>query len=210
MIALYSINLRIMGKANLSLLDKPTLIKSFNSLLQNLPEPLPTFGSAIFLGLIAIAIKFAIDYFLNSELGLAMRATGANPTMAAAQGIQTGSQILMGMAISNGLVALAGALFAQLNGFADISMGIGTIIFGLAAVIIGETIFDRFRIAQATIGALAGSIFYRIVIAIALSLDIFGLQAQDLNLITATLVAIALILPQVLPKKRTTQRNSVG
>ncbi len=200
MIALYSINLRIMGKSNIALLDKPTIFKSFNTLLQALPEPIPTFGSAILLGLLAIAFKLLLDTFLKSQLGLAMRATGANPAMAQAQGISTGSLILLGMAIANGFAALGGALFAQLNGFADIGMGIGTIIFGLAAVIVGEALFDRLNITQATWGAILGSILYRLVVAIALSLDFLGLQAQDLNLITALLVTIALILPNRLAK----------
>jgi putative tryptophan/tyrosine transport system permease protein len=200
MIALYSINLRIMGKANIAILDKPTLFKSFNDLIKNLPEPIPTFGSAILLGLLAIGLKLLLDYFLKSQLGLAMRATGANPTMAQAQGISTGNLILLGMAIANAFSALGGALFAQLNGFADIGMGIGTIIFGLAAVIVGEAVFDRLSITQATIGAILGSIVYRIVVAIALSLDFLGLQAQDLNLITAVLVTISLILPNRIAK----------
>jgi putative tryptophan/tyrosine transport system permease protein len=195
MIALYSINLRIMGKSNIALLDKPTIFKAFNALLQSLPEPIPTFGSAILLGLIAIAAKLLLDTFLCSQLGLAMRATGANPAMAQAQGISTGALIMLGMSMANGFAALGGALFAQLNGFADVGMGIGTIIFGLAAVIVGEALFDRLNITQATWGAILGSILYRLVIAIALSLDNLGLQAQDLNLITAILVAIALILP---------------
>jgi putative tryptophan/tyrosine transport system permease protein len=200
MIALYSINLRIMGKANIAILDKPTLFKAFNDLIKNLPEPIPSFGSAILLGVLAIGLKLILDYFLKSQLGLAMRATGANPTMAQAQGISTGNLILLGMAIANAFAALGGALFAQLNGFADIGMGIGTIIFGLAAVIVGEAVFDRLSITQATIGAILGSIVYRIVVAIALSLDFLGLQAQDLNLITAVLVTIALILPNRIAK----------
>ena len=200
MIALYSINLRIMGKANVALLDKPTIFKAFNALIQSLPEPIPTFGNAILLGIMAIGFKLLLDRFLKSHLGLAMRATGANPTMAQAQGISTGYFILLGMAMANAFAALGGALFAQLNGFADVGMGIGTIIFGLAAVIIGETVFDRLSITQATLGALLGSILYRIVVAIALSLDFLGLQAQDLNLITAILVTIALILPNRIAK----------
>jgi putative tryptophan/tyrosine transport system permease protein len=137
---------------------------------------------------------------LRSQLGLALRATGANDQMARAQGIDTDRAILSGMALSNGLVALAGALFAQLNGFADVSLGTGTIVFGLAAVIVGETLLPGRTVAQATIGALLGSILYRIVVAAALNLKFLGLQSQDLNLITAVLVAVALVLPQVRSK----------
>ena len=198
MIALYSINLRIMGRPNLPLLNQPTLFQPINDLLKSWPEPIPTFGNTLILATIALTTKLIFDWFLQSEIGLAMRATGANPAMARAQGISTSAMVMLGMAIANGLAAFAGALFAQLNGGADVSMGIGTIIFGLAAVIGGETIFNRLSIVQATIGAIVGSILYRIVIAIALQADVLGIQSQDLNLVTAVLVTIALVLPNKL------------
>jgi putative ABC transport system permease protein len=195
MIALYSINLRIMGRPNLPLLNQPTVFQPINNFIQSWPEPIPTFGNTILLATIALITKLIFDWFLQSEIGLAMRATGTNPAMARAQGISTSAMILLGMAIANGLAAFAGALFAQLNGGADVGMGIGTIIFGLAAVIGGETLFNRLSIVQATIGAIVGSILYRIVIAIALQADVLGIQSQDLNLVTAVLVTIALVLP---------------
>lgn len=198
MIALYSINLRIMGRPNLPLLNQPTLFQPINDLLKSWPEPIPTFGNTLILAIIALSTKLIFDWFLQSEIGLAMRATGANPAMARAQGISTSAMVMLGMAIANSLAAFAGALFAQLNGGADVSMGIGTIIFGLAAVIGGETVFNRLSIVQATIGAIVGSILYRIVIAIALQADVLGIQSQDLNLVTAVLVAIALVLPNKL------------
>ncbi len=198
MIALYSINLRIMGRPNLPLLNQPTVFQPINNFIQSWPEPIPTFGNTILLATIALITKLIFDWFLQSEIGLAMRATGANPAMARAQGISTSAMVLLGMAIANSLAAFAGALFAQLNGGADVGMGIGTIIFGLAAVIGGETVFNRLNIVQATIGAIAGSILYRIVIAIALQADVLGIQSQDLNLVTAVLVTIALILPNKL------------
>jgi putative ABC transport system permease protein len=133
--------------------------------------------------------------FLLSELGLAMRATGANPRMAEAQGIPIGGITCLGMALSNALVALAGALFAQTNGFADVTLGTGTIVVGLAAVIVGESILPRATVAAAVIGCVLGSLVYRIVVALALEADVLGLQASDLNLITAVLVGGALILP---------------
>lgn len=201
MIALYSINLRIMGRPNLPLLNQPTLFQPINDLLKSWPEPIPTFGNTLILATIALITKLIFDWFLQSEIGLAMRATGANPAMARAQGISTSAMVMLGMAIANSLAAFAGALFAQLNGGADVSMGIGTIIFGLAAVIGGETVFNRLSIVQATIGAIIGSILYRIVIAIALQADILGIQSQDLNLVTAVLVAIALVLPNKLKVK---------
>ncbi len=198
MIALYSINLRIMGRPNLPLLNQPTLFQPINALLKSWPEPISTFGNTLVLATIALITKLIFDWFLQSEIGLAMRATGANPAMARAQGISTSAMVMLGMAIANGLAAFAGALFAQLNGGADVSMGIGTIIFGLAAVIGGETVFNRLSIVQATIGAIVGSILYRIVIAIALQADVLGIQSQDLNLVTAVLVTIALVLPNKL------------
>lgn len=198
MIALYSINLRIMGRPNLPLLNQPTVFQPINNFIQSWPEPIPTFGNTILLATIALITKLIFDWFLQSEIGLAMRATGANPAMARSQGISTSAMTLLGMAIANGLAAFAGALFAQLNGGADVGMGIGTIIFGLAAVIGGETLFNRLSIVQATIGAIVGSILYRIVIAIALQADVLGIQSQDLNLVTAVLVTIALVLPNKL------------
>jgi putative tryptophan/tyrosine transport system permease protein len=193
MIALYSINLRIMGKPNVSLLGEPTLLKPLQSLLSNLPFWL---GTPLVMLVMTLVIKLLIDRFFTTAIGLAMRATGANPDMARAQGINTDAMILLGMGMSNGLIALAGALFAQINGFADVTMGVGTIVFGLAAVIVGETLLPVKSIAGATIGALVGSILYRFVVAIALNTKLFGLQSQDLNLVTAILVTLALVLPQ--------------
>ena len=133
MIALYSINLRIMGKPNVPLIAEPTLF----TLLQ--PEWLSDYVfRPLLLVFIVIAAKLLLDWFFTTQKGLAIRATGSNPRMARAQGVNTGGMILLGMAISNALVALAGALFAQTQGGADISMGIGTIVIGLAAVIVGE------------------------------------------------------------------------
>ena len=117
-----------------------------------------------------------------------MRATGVNPRMAEAQGIRVGAVTCLGMALSNGLVALAGALFAQANGFADVTLGTGTIVVGLAAVIIGETLLPRPTVLAAVVGCLLGSVVYRIAVAFALEADFLGLQASDLNLVTAVLV----------------------
>jgi len=135
--------------------------------------------------------------FLESDAGLAMRATGANPRMARAQGVDTRWQIYLGLALSNALVALGGALFAQTNGFAGVTSGVGTIVVGLAAVIIGETLFGARGILLALIGCVVGSILYRIAIQVALSTDALGLKASDLNLVTAVLVAVALVLPRL-------------
>ena len=190
MIALFSINLRIMGRPNIALINEPTVL-----------SPLAGLGlSALWLQPLAMALVALVGggllaAFLLSEYGLALRATGANPRMARAQGIGTGSAICVGMALSNALVALAGALFAQTNGFADVTIGTGTIVVGLAAVIIGETILPARRIGLVVLACVAGSILYRLAVAFALNADLLGLEASDLNLVTAVLVGLALILP---------------
>ncbi|MCO4860058.1 ABC transporter permease [Cupriavidus sp. WGtm5] len=190
MIALYSINLRIMGRPNVPLITEPTLF----TVLQ--PEWLPDYVlRPLVLFVVVVVAKVGLDWFFSSQLGLAMRATGANPRMARAQGIATGRATLAGMALSNALVALAGALFAQTQGGSDISMGIGTIVIGLAAVIIGETILPARRLIWTTLAVVLGAILYRFFIALALNSDFIGLKAQDLNLVTAALVTIALVLP---------------
>jgi len=146
-------------------------------------------------GAVALVAALLLVRFLASDYGLAMRATGANPRMAQAQGVRTGTTILVGMALSNALVALAGALFAQTAGFADISIGTGTIVVGLAAVIVGETILPSRHIGLVVLACLVGSILYRLAVALALNADVLGLTASDLNLVTAVLVGLALILP---------------
>lgn len=195
MIALYSINLRIMGKPNVPLITEPTVF----SILQ--PDNLSDYiARPLLLVLVVIAAKLLLDWFFATQQGLAMRATGSNARMARSQGVATGNMVLLGMAISNALVALAGALFVQSQGGADISMGIGTIVIGLAAVIVGESILPSRRLVYATLAVILGAILYRFFIALALNADFIGLKAQDLNLVTAILVTIALVIP--LLKKR--------
>ncbi|MDR0458812.1 MAG: ABC transporter permease [Burkholderiaceae bacterium] len=190
MIALYSVNLRVMGAPNIPLISEATVF----TMLQ--PAWLPDYVlRPLVLLVIVIIAKFGLDWFFASQYGLALRATGANPRMARAQGIHTGRATLTGMFISNALVGLAGALFAQTQGGSDISMGIGTIVIGLAAVIIGDSILPARRLTLMTLAAVLGAILYRFVIALALNSDMIGLKAQDLNLVTAVLVTIALVLP---------------
>lgn len=189
MIALYSINLRIMGKPNVSLIHADTIFTPFEIIYSSIwLKPIGLF-------IIILLIKIILDYFLTSDLGLAMRATGSNQKMARANGINTGHMIYLGMGISNGLVALAGGLFTQTNAFADVLLGQGVIIFGLASVIIGESLFSTRIILYATLACILGSILYRLVVALALNADFLGFEASDLNLVTALLVAFALILP---------------
>ena len=208
MIALYSVNLRIMGKPNVPLISEPTIF----SLLQ--PEWMPDYVfRPVLLGVVVVVVKLLVDWFFSTQIGLSLRATGANPRMARAQGVATGAATLAGMALSNALVALAGALYAQTQGGADVSMGIGTIVIGLAAVIIGETVLPARRLVLTTLAAVVGAILYRFFIALALNSDFIGLQAQDLNMVTAALVVIALVLPGVRRKvfgklaKTTTKGN---
>ena len=195
MIALYSINLRIMGKPNVSLLGDPTVYDSITA-NDDLQLAIVRLLIAIFVVIIA---KILFDLFFATQTGLAVRATGTNARMAKAQGIAINKMTLLGMAISNGLIALAGALYVQSNGGFDISIGVGTIVIGLAAVIIGEAIFSAKRIMWLTLAVIIGSILYRCFIALALNNDTLngiGFGPQDLNLITALLVVAVLVFPK--------------
>ncbi|MCZ4280574.1 ABC transporter permease [Kiloniella laminariae] len=190
MIALYSINLRIMGRPNLALITEDTILTPFLGLdiKMYLLKPLVA-------GVIVLVVALIVARFLNSDYGLSMRATGANQKMARAQGIDTNRTTYVGMALSNALVGLAGALFAQMNGFADITIGTGTIVIGLAALIAGEALFSTRGMLLAVLACIFGSVVYRLAIAFALKADAIGLQSSDLNLVTAVLVVIALVLP---------------
>nr|CAD6620370.1 ABC transporter permease [Rhizobium sp. Khangiran2] len=192
MIALFSVNLRVMGKPNVALINADTMLSPFFGL--GLRE---VYVRPLVVGVLVVLAVILVWRFLESDAGLAMRATGANARMARAQGVDTRRQVYLGLALSNALVALGGALFAQTNGFADVTSGVGTIVVGLAAVIIGETLFGARGILLALIGCIVGSILYRIAIQLALSTDALGLKASDLNLVTAVLVAVALILPHL-------------
>lgn len=201
MTALYSINLRVMGASNVPIVNEPTI---FNILIpEDMNEDLTRLFIMVFFVLI---IKFLLDWFFSTEIGLSIRATGTNARMARAQGIPTGAMMMLGMALSNALVGLAGALFAQSQGGgADASMGIGTIVIGLASVIVGERIIPARKLIWVTLAVIVGAILYRLIIALALNADFIGLKAQDLNLITAALVTVALIIP--LMKKKLFHRK---
>lgn len=197
MVALYAVNLRIMQAPNLALLGEPTI---FGELVT---DSNGYWMRCVVIGGVVIAAKLFLDWFFSTEMGLAMRATGSNLRMSQAQGIATSRSILLGMAISNGLIALAGAIFVQTQGGADISIGVGTIVIGLAAVIIGETIMPAKKMRWITLSAIVGAILYKFFIQIALSNDTLraiGFGPQDVNLVTALLVVIALILPKIKSK----------
>lgn len=184
MTALYSINLRIMGRPNIALLSEPTLFSNPDWVLYSL------FG-------IVVLVLIILTGFLISQFGLGLRATGINPKVCSAYGISINKMTLLGLSLSNALVAFAGALFAQIHGFADISMGTGTLIIGLASVIVGETLIHTSKIGLILISCVIGSILYRLAIAMALNTHFAGLQSSDLNLITAGLVVIALLFPRI-------------
>lgn len=190
MIGLYSVNLMIMGKANVPLLRAETVFTLTEDLFG-----VSSVVATLIVGLIATTVVGVIMYwFFGTVLGTAIRATGSNPQMARAQGINTNVMVILGLLISNGLVALSGALVAQSNGFADVGMGTGTIVIGLASVIIGEVLFGTRSFKNWLISVVLGSVVYRAVIAIVLEL---GMPPNDLKLFTAVLVAIALSLPLI-------------
>jgi putative ABC transport system permease protein len=180
-----------MGQPNVALLRQTTIITLFEDL--GLPK---TELRPLVMAVVVLVVALLLWRFLVSEYGLAMRATGANPRMARAQGIETKRHTYVGMALSNAIVALGGAFFAQTAGFADVTTGAGTIVVGLAAVILGETLFRTRRMLIAVLACVVGSILYRIALALALNTDWIGLEASDLNLVTAVLVGIALVLPR--------------
>lgn len=192
MIALFSINIRIMGGPNVALLRVDTMLTPFKGLgLSDL------YLRPLFVGVVTLLVSFLVIRLLVSSFGLALRATGVNARMVRANGGNTAFYTYFGLALSNALVALSGALFAQTNGFADVTTGVGTIVVGLASVILGETLLPGRRIWVMVLACLLGSVIYRLAIAIALNTGDLGLQASDLNLLTALLVAVALIVPKL-------------
>jgi putative ABC transport system permease protein len=181
---LYTFNLRLMRGPNVSLLNEPKIIGSFNA-------PLNHYLTILFLLLIVILVKLFIDWFLKTEFGLLLRATGDNELTAESLSINTKLTKFVGIALSNGFVGLAGGLLAQFQGFSDISMGTGTIVLALAALMLGETIIVSTKNSHATLGIIAGSIFYQLIVNIALRL---GLAGTDLKFITAMIVIVSLII----------------
>ena len=194
-IALYSINLRIMGnKANVPLLRQDTLFSGLRA-----DGVLGTWASVAIFAVVVFVIGALVYWFLGTSYGVGMRATGDNELMAQSQGINTGTTKIVGLMLSNGLVALCGTLVAQYQGFADISMGIGLIVAGLASVIVGQAIFGLTAVWQAVMAAALGSVIYRGVIQIALN---NGFNPNDMKLVSAVLVVLALVLPAWGPLRR--------
>ena len=196
MIALWTINLRIMGTAkegtavaaNLPLLRAETAFTPLREADLN-----GTWASVAIIGLAVLVLKFVVDWFLSTNLGLAIQATGDNGPMIRSFGVSTDRTTILTLSLSNGLVSLCGALVAQYQGFADISMGVGLILVGLASVILGQAIFGQRFIWLASLAVVLGAVLYRLIIFFALRA---GLDPNDMKLVTALLVVIALLLPR--------------
>ncbi|MGF1908206.1 ABC transporter permease [Vibrio kasasachensis] len=203
MIAAFSINIRIMGRPNIALLGEVTILTPFESLGD------PVFIRPLVVGVLVLISAWFVVRLLNSDFGLGLRATGVNARMVSAQGGSTSFYTYFGLALSNGFVGFAGALFAQTNSFADVTSGVGTIVVGLAAVILGQTLIPGRKIWIAVVAVIVGSVLYRLAVAFALSSGMFGLQASDLNLVTAVLVAIALIAPKIRSHFRSKKLSTV-
>ena len=208
MTALYSINLHIMGKSNVPLLSSKSLITMTESAISRVVprETINIAGwevarrdlSSLLFALFCTAVIGLVMYwFFRTNAGSAMRATGDNEQMIRALGVSVENMTIIGLALSNGLVALAGALLAQYQGFADVQMGIGTVVWGLASVIIGEALVASDSLGFTIIGAIMGSVLFRLMVAIALR---WGLDPNDLKLITAAFVFVALIVPALVKR----------
>ncbi|RKQ33459.1 ABC transporter permease [Oceanobacillus halophilus] len=220
MTALYSINLRIMGQPTLSLLNETTLFgqleemwksigldSMLNGILSALGlEQLPsTWAVLIIMVFITFAIKILTDYYLKTEVGLALRAIGDNKKMIRSLSANTDSLIIVGVGFSNALVALAGGLIAQLGGFSDVNMGLGLIVIGLASIIIGEALFGTKTVVRATLAVILGAVIYRIIVTLALRVDF--LETGDMKLITAVIVVAALVTPKIIQSRREKRRR---
>ena len=194
MTILYSVNLRIMGRSNTPLLNYVTILTPLEE------TEMRWLCLVSFFALVVFASKFLTDLFLHTQMGLAMRATGDNEQMIRTLGVNTDNMTILGLGISNAFVALSGALVAQHQGFADIGMGIGMIVAGLAAIIIGETLLRVRTVGMNTFAAIAGSVIYRLIITVGLWL---GLAPTDLKMATGLMVILALGLPAIKKGKET-------
>jgi putative ABC transport system permease protein len=193
MTVLYSFNLRIMGKSNIQLLTVDTFLTPLENLPVNRFIPIIAFFLVVSFG-----VKILTDLFMHTQLGFAMRATGDNEQMIRALGVNTDNTTILGLGISNAFVALSGALVAQDQGFADVGMGIGMIVAGLASIIIGEALLGKHTVQRMTLAALIGSFLYKEIISIGLRL---GLAPTDLKLATGIMVILALGIPALKREK---------
>ena len=208
MTLLYSLNLRIMGRPNIPLLGKVTLLEEIKNFFPNLSMD---YLIPFFFLFIVIIIKFILDYFLSTEIGLTIIATGDNEQMIRSLGVNTDFTKIIGLCLSNALVGLSGALFAQYSGFADVNMGLGTVVSGLACVIIGISIIKIPTIFWRTIAVLVGSLIYRFLMIVALRYGYsLGFKPGDLKLISVLLVIIALTVPVIKQKLNFIERFNLG
>ena len=202
MTALYTVNLRIAGRANLPIYNKTTIFD--NDLLNGLiPESLKKFDTVIVVIVITLLVKFILDWYLHTKSGYILRAVGDNESIVTAMAVDEGKIKIIGLAIANGLVTLSGCIYAQQQRFFDVSMGTGTMVIGLASVIIGTSLFRQVTFLRVTSSVVIGSIIYKACVAIAIK---FGFQANDLKLITAVLFLIILILGR--ERKRKVKGNA--
>jgi putative ABC transport system permease protein len=204
--ALYSVNLFLMRGGNLSLTSAKTLVTDAEQLgrsVLGIPESVTLFGTGVsgsrlsellLMAVLAGGLAIALALFLRTDIGMAMRAAGNNPQMARAVGIDVDRMVVAGLALSNGLVALAGGLFAQYEGFANIQMGIGAVVMGIAMLLVGETVLGRNTLGRWLAGAVAGAVVFRLIVAGAIRV---GLSPNALKLVTAGLVLTVLVLPRL-------------
>ncbi len=193
MIGLYSINLRIMGKANIPMFNKGSIFSNNISII-------------IILGLIVLVVKLLMDVLFKTKFGFILRATGDNDTLVTSLGVNKGTIKIVGLMISNGLVALSGAIMAQHQGFSDISMGTGFIVIALASIILGQSVFKKSRLLKGTTVVIIGAFLYKLSVGLAIDL---GFPPTDLKLITSLIVVIAIIINNIkIPSKRRWQLNA--
>jgi putative ABC transport system permease protein len=216
--ALYSVNLHVMGRSNIPLLDARTVGTDLADAVAIVSGPVESFqilgreirfSDAVNLaavGLLVVALAWVLRAFLRTSLGTAMRATGDNPRMIRSLGVDVGRMITIGLMMSNGLVALSGAILAQYQGFADIQMGIGMIVWGLASVILGQALVGPGGPGLSICGAVLGSLLFRLMVALALR---WGLDPNDLKLVTAAFVFAALVLPKVFAGRKRTGHGAM-
>jgi putative tryptophan/tyrosine transport system permease protein len=220
MTALYSINLHVMGTSNIPLMSVRTLSSAADALGRRLARQdsasilgwevsARDLGSLVMSAVVVALVALVLYAFFRTQLGSAMRATGDNDQMIRALGVNVENMIVLGLALSNGLIGFSGALLAQYQGFADVQMGIGMVVWGLASVIIGRALVGSDSLGAAIVGSIMGSVLFRLMIAIALR---WGLNPNDLKLVTAVFVFVALILPQLLARfaKKTKERARVA
>lgn len=199
MTALYSVNLRIQGgKPNISMFGQKTIFTEIQDLLGK------DAGSIVMIIFILAVVCFVLYLFLNTQLGLSMRATGSNEAMVRASSINADQMKVIGLALANGIIAFAGALLAQYQGFADVSSSSGKMVLGLASIIVGEAFFGHRTIIRSITSVIVGSLIYRFLLTFALQ---FGLNASDLNLFSAALVALSISLPYMKKRRKNYARS---